>query len=368
MLTGELPGKRLEAPSQKVSIDLRLDEIVLRAMGKEPELRYQQANVMKTRVEEIVDRPSSLGFIPKRNRPFVKKLSTPGIFLLIAVCVFTLIPVIFGTVAFFANFMKSKTVSHHSSHNGDTPTARTSVTTKTTAIPGEPSSRPLLMTEFGEFKSEQSLWSIRVSAQDRALYFSRQPGSSGIGISISPSKWHAQNGWFAFIEDENHAWAHDGGEKLMLLEVTPDKSTLYETEMILRTVPDAIQPLISQSISGKVGAKGGRAADVGKTEISGPKVAILAEGWLAGIDAGSHGQSWKDAAQFFQSAITESAWVAALEGVRKPLGAVTSRKIREVKKANSLPGAPDGEYFIIQFDTAFEAKAEAVETVTFKLE
>jgi serine/threonine protein kinase len=41
MLTGELPGKRLDPPSRKVQIDVRLDEIVLRALEKEPERRYQ---------------------------------------------------------------------------------------------------------------------------------------------------------------------------------------------------------------------------------------------------------------------------------------------------------------------------------------
>ena len=54
MLTGELPGKKLEAPSKKVSIDVRLDEVVLRALEKKPELRYQQASVLKTQVETIL--------------------------------------------------------------------------------------------------------------------------------------------------------------------------------------------------------------------------------------------------------------------------------------------------------------------------
>ena len=53
MLTGELPGKKLEPPSKKVSIDVRLDEIVLRALEKKPELRYQQASALKTQVETI---------------------------------------------------------------------------------------------------------------------------------------------------------------------------------------------------------------------------------------------------------------------------------------------------------------------------
>ena len=54
MLTGELPGKQIEAPSKKVSIDVRLDEVVLRALEKKPERRYQQASGLKTQVETIL--------------------------------------------------------------------------------------------------------------------------------------------------------------------------------------------------------------------------------------------------------------------------------------------------------------------------
>ncbi len=67
MLTGELPGERLEVPSRKVSIDVRLDEIVLRALEKDPELRFQQASVMKTRVEatRMKDTPDVKGGSPR---------------------------------------------------------------------------------------------------------------------------------------------------------------------------------------------------------------------------------------------------------------------------------------------------------------
>ena len=54
MLTGELPGKPLEPPSRKVHIDVRLDEVVLRALEKRPERRYQQVSEVKTVVETIV--------------------------------------------------------------------------------------------------------------------------------------------------------------------------------------------------------------------------------------------------------------------------------------------------------------------------
>jgi uncharacterized protein (TIGR03067 family) len=57
MLTGELPGKRIEPPSKKVQMDVRLDEVVLRALEKNPELRYQQVSDVKTIVETITATP-----------------------------------------------------------------------------------------------------------------------------------------------------------------------------------------------------------------------------------------------------------------------------------------------------------------------
>ena len=53
MLTGELPLGNFQPPSQKVQIDVRLDEVVLHAMEKEPERRYQEASEVKTAVETI---------------------------------------------------------------------------------------------------------------------------------------------------------------------------------------------------------------------------------------------------------------------------------------------------------------------------
>lgn len=53
MLTGELPIGRFSSPSQKIQVDVRLDEIVLRALEKEPERRYQHASEVKTDVEAV---------------------------------------------------------------------------------------------------------------------------------------------------------------------------------------------------------------------------------------------------------------------------------------------------------------------------
>ena len=53
MLTGELPLGKFAPPSRMVKVDVRLDEVVLHALEKEPERRYQQASQVKTDVERI---------------------------------------------------------------------------------------------------------------------------------------------------------------------------------------------------------------------------------------------------------------------------------------------------------------------------
>src|SRR6185436_16507966 len=53
MLTGQLPHGRFALPSQRVQIDVRLDEVVLRTLEREPERRYQHASDVKTDVETI---------------------------------------------------------------------------------------------------------------------------------------------------------------------------------------------------------------------------------------------------------------------------------------------------------------------------
>ena len=59
MLTGELPLGKFQPPSKKAQVDVRLDEVVLHALEKEPELRYQQASQVKTAVETIASTPQT---------------------------------------------------------------------------------------------------------------------------------------------------------------------------------------------------------------------------------------------------------------------------------------------------------------------
>jgi len=89
-----------------------------------------------------------------------------------------------------------------------------------------------------------------------------------------------------------------------------------------------------------------------------------AKSWLTLIDEAKYGQSWDEAASFFKSAVTKADWEKGARTARAPLGAFKSRKLNSATFVRSLPGAPDGEYVVIQFQARFENKAAAVETVT----
>jgi hypothetical protein len=98
------------------------------------------------------------------------------------------------------------------------------------------------------------------------------------------------------------------------------------------------------------------------------KAETAALAWLALTDAGDFAPSWHQAASIFQASITQQHWVDALTRVRGPLGPLVSRKVISARYATSLPGAPDGEYVVIRYETEFTNGKEAVETVTPCLE
>ncbi|MFJ2988923.1 DUF4019 domain-containing protein [Collimonas sp. NPDC087041] len=89
-----------------------------------------------------------------------------------------------------------------------------------------------------------------------------------------------------------------------------------------------------------------------------------ATAWIALTDAGKYGESWERAGTFFKTGIPKNTWETGIRSLRTPLGSVKNRELKSTEYATSLPGAPDGEYVVIQYETQFENKKAAVETVT----
>jgi hypothetical protein len=89
-----------------------------------------------------------------------------------------------------------------------------------------------------------------------------------------------------------------------------------------------------------------------------------AESWLALVDAGKYGDSWQEAASMFKSVVNKDQWQHMLHATRDPLGKLQSRKLAKVTYTKSLPGAPDGDYVVLVYESSFEHKQSAIETIT----
>lgn len=89
-----------------------------------------------------------------------------------------------------------------------------------------------------------------------------------------------------------------------------------------------------------------------------------ASSWLTLLDDAKYAESWTAAAPSIQKLVPLERWNKAMAAVRTPFGKLVSRTLKDAKFTVSLPGAPDGQYVILQYQTVFENKASALETVT----
>jgi hypothetical protein len=89
-----------------------------------------------------------------------------------------------------------------------------------------------------------------------------------------------------------------------------------------------------------------------------------AQTWLAMVDKKEYEQSWEIASTYFKSLVTKEQWVSQIAAVRNPLGDLISRNLKMNLYQKTMPGAPDGEYYVLTFNTVFKNKISAVEIVT----
>ena len=126
-----------------------------------------------------------------------------------------------------------------------------------------------------------------------------------------------------------------------------------------RTGRDTLRALAASLCALLVGLAGPAAA----ADTAGERAEAAARTWLAAADTESGAETWALAAPMFQDRIDSEEWLRKLTAVRGPLGAVVKRTLISATHATSLPGAPDGDYEVVKFQTEFEHKASAVETV-----
>ncbi len=90
----------------------------------------------------------------------------------------------------------------------------------------------------------------------------------------------------------------------------------------------------------------------------------VARSWLRLVDDGRHPASWAAAAPLLREEVGPGEWDAALRAVRAPLGRCLWRKLRSRAVVEGPPGALRGPYVVIRFESVFERRSSAAETVT----
>jgi hypothetical protein len=88
------------------------------------------------------------------------------------------------------------------------------------------------------------------------------------------------------------------------------------------------------------------------------------DSWLPLVDRGPCEASWEQTAEALKTAISKDEWRKGCEGARQRLGKLVSRKLKSRQYTERIPELPDGKYVVFQYDSVFEQKASAVETVT----
>ena len=116
------------------------------------------------------------------------------------------------------------------------------------------------------------------------------------------------------------------------------------------------------------------AADIFSTPPSPPaspakeKAAAAATEWLGIMDKGNYADAWQAGSSYFRAVVKQEVFEQKMQTLRKPLGKLISRALVRIFYRTQLPGTPDGEYVVIRFDTVFENKPLAVETVSWMLD
>ncbi|RRJ97363.1 DUF4019 domain-containing protein [Opitutaceae bacterium TAV4] len=411
MLTGELPtpAQTLIPPSRKIHIDVRLDEIVLRALEQNPARRYDQASDLKTHVELLTQAstsPPPPPPLPTADNPHDHPTHTttppqsriprhPLIAPFIAILIST---VVFLAILIWASGQLPERVASHFNFSGraDGWLSRTTF---------------LLLLEFSGLGTSFVMGALFLAIHHVSLRFVNLP-------FISPGNrryWMAPerlSATLAFVRVRG-LWIIPGllgfFAALVVIIVyanrlTPPRLPLYwlaaPTLLLLGTMFFAFTlPFITRKTRGLplpaphrpfppplsfvlilAGLLLPTLASLWLTQEKSPgfihpQTAALiathndtvrdAQTWLALIDDGHYKQSRDEAASVFRSKVNLESWTLALQQHRQPLGAVVNRRIFSAENENPNTKTP---LLVMQFATEFSRKKSAIETVTFSRE
>ncbi len=339
MLTGELPGKRIEPPSRKVHIDVRLDEIVLRALEKKPELRYQQASIFKTQVETLADLAGKAagGGSTTTSRPLALPVSN------ISIGIFAALVTLYFIWLFLSGYLLPGRVYSHFDWDGNPiDYMRKEEYLVVMAV------LPLLFFVLFYFFSlgirtlPKSL--IRVPCRD----FWLAPSRRALLAKLLFRRLAVMSCLLVLFF---------GGLHLTIVIANNALSPHLNNGAVYALAMGLFIGLICWIVDLVLFLASGEKNCVW---LKGPESHLLqaVESWLAIVDGGDYAKSWNVAAPYFRQVITREEWIQRLERVRRPLGSHVVRRFDSVEIPLGRQKA------IVKYHTTFD-EVSYTETITF---
>ncbi len=345
MLTGELPEKQLQPPSRKVAIDVRLDEVVLRALEQQPERRYQQASTMKQQVETIAQGAAGSGqtFAAWANQgvDFKTKATLFGLPLL------------------------------HVANGTDPATGRARIARGIIAVGGVAQGVVACggVAMGGIALGGVSLGIIAYGGLGLGVLVigglaAGLLGAMG-GLAVAPIALGGEAiGYFA---NGAHALgAHtlqiSGSDAVARDFFNPWSERLLHYFPMVNFWLVGVAVLLSSGLPLWLAWRERRKAAETIQTPQNPLPPGTVEAWLALMDRGDYAGNWAAASIYFRKAMTREQWVSRGESVRRPLGRVLARQPATIRYKYL------GTRVVVTFNTVFEGLTAAVETVTFHRE
>lgn len=315
MLTGELPGNPTIAPSRKVRINTKLDQVVLKALEKDPERRYAQANELKTNVKRIK--------ADKTSRKTMLVLAGILVGILIA--------------AFLLNIKKNQS--------------------------GDSFEFPVKIPDGLE------LIDSRLTAQSDLHGFERKTGGKieRIGKFIFTLDDHmVQINVIDAVDEKNARIIY---ETLINKYGKPYPYTLLKDKLVFE-YDGQDHNLNRELVLKATQLLGFSGTDAGIEPAGLPPSQEEGEvlAWLSLNDKGKYKESYMKFAPIVKSIVTVDNWNEKMQALRTPLGEPLSRKLKNHEALKSIPGMPDGEYRIFQYETELLNKKNSNEIITIAKE
>ena len=89
-----------------------------------------------------------------------------------------------------------------------------------------------------------------------------------------------------------------------------------------------------------------------------------AKQWMILVDDQNYADAYRQMGAAGRAKAAADNWIEKIRSMRAPLGAMSSRTLKDVKMTKTLPGMRDGQFATVRYDTAFARKPDGVESVS----